>query len=281
MSKTDKKSEIIAELQRVATLLEKQTVTISEFEKHGNFSSCKVRSTFGSWNEAIIAANLNPIAPGPVKAPPKISDEELLKEIISLTKKLGKEPSQNEMSAKGKFSDTSYRVRFGSWVKAKQIAYATYGHPLTNSLDQVKENIATAPQNFTRPTVQPETFKPKSTGKGKKAQYGNPMEFRGLRHEPINEQGVVYLFGMVSKELGFLIESIQQGFPDCEGKREVKSSGRWERVLIEFEHRSSNFKDHGHDPEKCDLIVCWEHDWPECPIEVLELRSQIKLLPNK
>ncbi|MBX9788237.1 MAG: hypothetical protein K2Y37_04935 [Pirellulales bacterium] len=39
-----------------------------------------------------------------------------------------------------------------------------------------------------------------------------------MRHAPINEQGVVYLFGMVSRELGFYIEAIQQGFPDCEGK---------------------------------------------------------------
>jgi hypothetical protein len=32
-----------------------------------------------------------------------------------------------------------------------------------------------------------------------------------------------------------------------------------------------------HDPSKCDLIVCWRHNWPECPLEVLELR---KLLPE-
>jgi len=32
------------------------------------------------------------------------------------------------------------------------------------------------------------------------------------------EQGVVYLFGMVSRELGFYIEAVQQGFPDCEGR---------------------------------------------------------------
>jgi hypothetical protein len=30
----------------------------------------------------------------------------------------------------------------------------------------------------------------------------------------------------------------------------------WERIAIEFEYRSSNFERHGHDPERCDLIVC-------------------------
>src|SRR5574341_205258 len=45
--------------------------------------------------------------------------------------------------------------------------------------------------------------------------YGEPIDFRGLRHAPINEQGVVFLFGMVSDELGFLVESVHHPFPDC------------------------------------------------------------------
>jgi hypothetical protein len=28
----------------------------------------------------------------------------------------------------------------------------------------------------------------------------------------------------------------------------------------------------------CDIIVCWEHDWPDCPIEVIELRDVIRKL---
>jgi hypothetical protein len=36
---------------------------------------------------------------------------------------------------------------------------------------------------------------------------------------------------------------------------------------------------HGHAPEKCDLIVCWINNWPECPLEVLELRSLLPKLP--
>ncbi len=108
-------------------------------------------------------------------------------------------------------------------------------------------------------------------------EYGEPISFRGLRHAPINEQGVVYLFGMVSSELGFLVEAIHTSYPDCEAKRCIdQHRGRWQRVRIEFEHKSSNFVDHGHDPADCDLIVCWEHDWPDCPLEVVELRHVIK-----
>ena len=102
--------------------------------------------------------------------------------------------------------------------------------------------------------------------------YGDPIDFRGLRHEPVNESGVVFLFGMVARELGYLVEAVQAGYPDCEGKRQI-GPGKWQRVRIEFEYMSRNFRDHGHPPDGCDVIVCWRHNWPECPehLEVVEL----------
>ena len=110
-------------------------------------------------------------------------------------------------------------------------------------------------------------------------EYGAPINFRGLRHAPINEQGVVYLFGMVSLELGLIVEAVQSAFPDCEAKRCIDPRlDRWQRVRVEFEYLSRNFRDHGHDPNGCDLIVCWELNWPECPIEVIQLKTIINSL---
>jgi hypothetical protein len=107
------------------------------------------------------------------------------------------------------------------------------------------------------------------------------MDFRGLRHEPVNEQGVVLLFGMVAKELGYIVEAVRSGFPDCEAKRQI-SPQRWQRVHLEFEFESRNFRDHGHSLTGCDVIVCWRHNWPDCPphLEILELSSLIKSLPT-
>jgi hypothetical protein len=82
---------------------------------------------------------------------------------------------------------------------------------------------------------------------------------------------------MVARELGFLVEAVGTGFPDCAGKRRVKG-GRYVQVDIEFEFRSNHFREHGHDPHKCDLVVCWLNDWVDCPVEVLELKSAIKQL---
>lgn len=109
--------------------------------------------------------------------------------------------------------------------------------------------------------------------------YGEFLNFRGLQHAPVNEQGVVFLFGMVAHELGYTVESVQTGYPDCEAKRKI-SPNRWERIRIEFEFTSRSFRDHGHDPKGCDVIVCWEHNYPACPVEVLALGDAIKKLPG-
>jgi len=112
-----------------------------------------------------------------------------------------------------------------------------------------------------------------------KSVVGDLINFRGLVYSPINENGVIFIFGKIIEDLNMYIEEIKPGFPDCVGRR---FSGRgWEKVAIEFEFKSSNFRDHRHNPKDCDLIVCWEHDWPECPIEVIELREVIKVLPNR
>ncbi len=110
---------------------------------------------------------------------------------------------------------------------------------------------------------------------------GPPTRPCGLAYEPVNEMGVLALFCMLSRQLGFVIESVQSAFPDCEAKMEVEP-GRWQHFRIEFEYESRNFKDHRHDPEKCDLIVCWRHNWKDCPpnLQVLELSQVMGRIQN-
>ena len=99
-----------------------------------------------------------------------------------------------------------------------------------------------------------------------------PAALAGLAYEPVNEMGVVFLFAILARSLGFIVEALQSGFPDCEARLEVEP-GRWQRVRIEFEYESRKFRDHRHDPRHCDLIVCWRHNWSGCPrsLQVLEL----------
>ncbi|MGB8131016.1 MAG: hypothetical protein WCG81_14595 [Candidatus Angelobacter sp.] len=101
---------------------------------------------------------------------------------------------------------------------------------------------------------------------------GEPFDRRPMTNAPVNELGVMVLFGMVAAGLGLQVESVQGKFPDCIARRQV-APGKWQYLRIEFEYESKNFKLHGHDPKGCDVIVCWKHNWKECPdtIEVIEL----------
>ena len=109
--------------------------------------------------------------------------------------------------------------------------------------------------------------------------YGPLMRPYPLIHGPINEAGVIYLFGTLAEKLGIVVLRIQSEFPDCEAIRLVDEE-RWQRIRIEFEYESRNFILHKHDAKECDLIVCWKHNWPDCPPEVLELRKVVSNQPS-
>lgn len=122
---------------------------------------------------------------------------------------------------------------------------------------------------------------------GKRTEVGKPLNFRGFVYSPINEQGVVYLFGLVAQDLNIIVESVQVGYPDCTAIKYV-GKGRWERVRIEFEYKASSFFNHGHDPKGCDIIVCWENDLDDSKIkelkdtdvDIIELKTEIEELEN-
>ncbi|MCD6093280.1 MAG: winged helix-turn-helix domain-containing protein [Candidatus Omnitrophica bacterium] len=108
----------------------------------------------------------------------------------------------------------------------------------------------------------------------KRSIVGDPINFEGLIYGPLNENGVIFLFSKIHDKLGINIEAIQATYPDAKGRR--KTSKGWEDIWIEFEYKSSQFKLHKHDPKECDIIVCWENDWKDCPIEVIELKKVIQ-----
>lgn len=272
------KESIIELAKEIAKRLGQNSLSRADFIRESGISSHYLYTLFpdGGWTEVCKSAGLKTEGSGY-----PIEEECLLEEFDRVASNLGKIPTWNQFQAKSKLSADTLRKRLGGtqgtlkkyteWLKSN-----SPDSPLLNELQsKSKHEIPTPPvQNmeysFTQQTQWP---------KNDKTEFGAPINFRGLTHAPINEQGVVYLFGMVSYELGFIVEAIQSSFPDCEAKRCVDTKrNRWQRVKIEFEYQSSNFRQHGHDPNKCDLIVCWEHNWSECPLEVLELRTLINEL---
>ncbi len=100
-----------------------------------------------------------------------------------------------------------------------------------------------------------------------------PSDFEGFVYEPSREQEVIAIFFRILPKLNLslAVDEVRGSFPDCIGWKRTEDG--FEEFDIEFELFSSNFLNHGHNEEKCDLIVCWEDDWPGSPVEVLELKK--------
>ena len=253
---------------------------------------------FPRWNDAVRAAGLHPY-----RLYLRPEDHELLTDWGETVRKLRAAPSRRAYDLNGKHYPITLEKRFGGWLALPQAfrdfakgkrewadVLALVRDPRTTGAGArpacvCRDNPPALSQrmgahrtnesslwSIPLKTLQHPSLKDRPT-------YGEPMDFPTLRHEPVNEQGVVLLFGMIAKDLGYVVEAVQAGFPDCEAKRQIGPK-RWQRVNIEFEFESRNFRDHGHPLTGCDVIVCWHHNWPDCPahIEVLELSTLIKTL---
>ena len=205
----------------------------------------------------------------------------LLLDWAAVARTLGKVPTKSEYETHGKYSATPLLSRFGMWSR---VAVGLREFAEQNRLAQEHADVlamVTEQQQmawFRRPAMlrefngQPLALKPRVLPD--RPVFGPPIAQMGLGNEPTSELCVVYLFGMLAQKLGFVVMRIQREFPDCIAWREVEP-GRWQQVNVEFELESRNFAEHGHDPKGCDLIVCWVHNWQECPpdLEVIELRA--------
>ncbi len=105
------------------------------------------------------------------------------------------------------------------------------------------------------------------------------INFRGMLYAPLNESGVYYLFGKVAEDLNMFVEEIRPEPPDAIVRRFTGKG--WERLRVEFEHRSSQARQRNQEADHYDMIICWEHDWPDCPVEVVELRDRIRELEDR
>jgi hypothetical protein len=213
------------------------------------------------------------------KAHLRLTDDQLLQAFHQAVSQIGAIPTWRQFAMIATTHPDTLRNHFGS----KQGTLERYREWLQNHHPE-SPLLQLLPAKATRQreggVIRPELLSGgPQWSKGAGIVFGPPLHFRGLQHAPTNELAVVYLFGMVSSELGLLVEAIQPAYPDCQAKWCVdQRHNRWQAVRIEFEFCSSNFRDHGHNPTDCDLIVCWQHDWPECPLPVLELRSIIHQL---
>jgi hypothetical protein len=260
------KEEIIAAIRKCAEEMER-CPTRREVLKELQISHRQLRKVFGTYSTAVRACGLEPLR-GPTTM------EALFLDWAGAVRKLGKVPSIFEYESAGRYSSKPLVSRFKGWraVAPMMLAYIE-----REGLEQEWRDVAETIRAGRRaaPTVKTASGPP-GTGKilPDRPTFGPPMAQSGMLCGPENENGVLVLFGMWAWRLGFAIKKVQQAFPDIIALRKIDEQ-TWQEVRIEAEQESRNFLRHGHSLSGADLIVCWIHNWPECPIEVVELSKVV------
>jgi hypothetical protein len=230
-----------------------------------------IRKNFVSYREALAQSGLER------RGTYRLDLGSLFTDWAGVVRELGKVPTLGEFEIHAKYSCRPLLRHYGGWghVPAGMLEYAReegLEAAWKDVLDVVAEHIQNAPGqpgSTSRTTSRFTRWKRPTDG----PVHGPPMMTAGpLVYAPTNEAGVMVLFGAVAREQGFAITRMQAAFPDCEAMHEIEPE-RWVPKKMELEWESRNFLMHGHPVDGCDMIVCWKHNWPECPLEVLELKT--------
>ncbi|HXA86228.1 MAG TPA: hypothetical protein VNZ47_14200 [Candidatus Dormibacteraeota bacterium] len=270
------KDEIIAAIQECATKLG-HVPSQAEMQREKGISRRTLARQFGNYTKALRACGFDGQGSGFM-----LSMEELFKEWAGIVRESGEVPSAAEYILHSQHSLTPLRKRFRYWndVPAGMVQYV-----IENGLEEQWGDVVEVARKYRREgrtggwRRTPGTLSSNPRILNDRPVYGAPFLRTALSFAPVNEMGVVFLFGAMAEKLGFIVTWIGTQYPDVEAFREV-APGRWQRVRIEIEFLSRNFLQHFHDPAGCDLIVCWENNWPDCPLEVIELKKAFSTQPN-
>lgn len=272
------REEIIAAVKECAAKLQR---TPSEADIRVTMAVKRhwIRKYFVTYTQLLQACGLERHGSG---AP--LTMEAIFLDWARVVRSTGKIPSVAEYDMHGTYSSRPFRNRFRSWrgVPEEMLAHAVAtgkGEEWEDVLKIIAQHLklpAEEAARFKLPSAP--TFRPRLM-EGRPI-YGQPLWQGPLTFAPTNEAGVLAAFACHARELGFAILRLQAAFPDCEALREV-GPNKGQRALIEFEYESRNFLEHLHPISGCDLIVCWINNWPDCPLEVIELSSVLRDLQNR
>jgi hypothetical protein len=266
------RQEVRAAILALAEKL-KQVPTIAELMKHAGIDRPEIRKHFGNYKQALEECNLEVPERGR-----KIELDRLFLDWVEVVRAFKKIPTVWEYERRSKYSARPLTRCAGSWnMVAERMKLYAEEHGLDGEFRDVMELIELQGGRRGGAAVSSTEVAAdvcSERQKDSRPTYGALIAAWGHVYGPTNEGGVISLFGAMAVSLGFLILKIQTQFPDCEALR-VAGKDRNRPVKIEFELESRNFLRHGHDPNGCDIVVCWEHNWPECPLEVIELKKAV------
>jgi hypothetical protein len=270
MTKDEVKAAIVASMAKLGHVPSR-----AELLKQAGVTPRHIRKHFGTYRSALEACGQERSGSGK-----KVRMQALFEDWSEIVRTLKKVPTLVEYEQRSRYSVRPLTRVFSTWTNVPDgMKLYAEGEGLAEEYKDVLDVIEhRTVREYDVPKVSVPTSVPKILKD--RPMYGPLLQGCPLVFAPTNEAGVLYLFGALSERLGFFVLLVQAGFPDCEAMR-VVAENRLQPVKIELEYQSRNFLKHMHDLNGCDLIVCWEHNWPECPLEVLELKSLVAQWGNR
>lgn len=261
----------IREMQRVAQMFGTQVLSKRDFDQHASSGSHTVCCRFGRWEHALQAAGLRKHKNHLDEIPLSVLAQDFLNTLVELHHI----PTLRQVVRRSTHGLNTFSRKWDGWGNFKREAVRLLLSEKGVLADDVRSILEAEAGRLNLPEASQaqDTIAP--------FRIGRTLGFRAFAYAPTYEQEVVSLFSSVAEELGFEIITQRAAFPDCLARRRLPGPRkRFADCRIEFELRSRDFVTHGHPTNGCDLIVCWEHNWSEAPLEVLELQSAIRKLPG-
>jgi hypothetical protein len=200
---------LLAEIRRVAQLVDRPKLSQSEFRKHSRASWSTVSRRFGSWEEALRRAGLA----GRVDSSNKpVGKEEVLAELRRVGSLLGDQVfTAKQFAAQGRFTDAAVRKHFGTWHKAMQatgMAASPFGKRYSD--DECFENLLAVWSH-----------------------YGRPPQHREMKVPPsvVGPKAYVRRWGTWTKALHAFAERVNSDIQDADGA-DVPSSAQQTALVV-------------------------------------------------
>ena len=169
-----------------------QPLSRSRFIAHSGISEYRILKHFPSWREALKASGVE-INDTNVK----LEDDDLLRDWGDLVRRRREIPTRMQYRREGNYSPGTFAKHFGPWSTIPEY-FRRFAKNKQEWVDvlallPIESNTKTSNSSSSTLFVSRSGSNLKSGPQYSKFEgrptYGNPIDFRGLRHEPVNESG--------------------------------------------------------------------------------------------
>jgi hypothetical protein len=135
--------ELLSDVNKVAKQLDKDSVTLEEYNERGRVHSTTLTRRFGSWFKVLSLAGLKKS-----RSLINIPEEELFQNLEEVWKQLGRQPSYSDIQKPlSKYSVGTYEKRFGTWRKALEKFVDFINHEGQFSTEESIKQLKTEPKS--------------------------------------------------------------------------------------------------------------------------------------